>query len=334
MKIDWEIYKRRFVHPIQVSHQIWEFREGVLLRLRKSSGQVGWGEIAPIEWFGTESMSQVLDYMESLGPTIDMEDIQYIPNQLRCVQCGFHTALAMLNGAQWWSATPRVTIPVAALLPSGKSAIDALGIAIAKGYRAFKWKIGITSVDKEQEYCASILKKMGPQTTLHLDANGGLCVDALRSWCDFSKDRQIDYIEQGLPPGQEELMREIQLESGVPMALDESILGWEQLRTQSKNYPEAIFTLKPSLLGNPKAIIDWRKHYPKHRCVYSSAFETAIGFEMVLRIAAADPMLVGAHGLSTGSYLPNDQLKQHQNVPLYEVGRVNEETFNMKLFSL
>ncbi len=69
-RFEFRPYRRPFKRPLSTSHGIWDVREGIILRLTDETGQVGWGEIAPIPWFGSESLQQALDFCQQLPTKI------------------------------------------------------------------------------------------------------------------------------------------------------------------------------------------------------------------------------------------------------------------------
>ena len=85
-------YHRRFKQPLQTSHGIWDVREGIILRLSDETGRVGWGEIAPIPWFGSETFEQAWEFCQQLPPKITIADILSIPAELPACQFGFESA--------------------------------------------------------------------------------------------------------------------------------------------------------------------------------------------------------------------------------------------------
>jgi O-succinylbenzoate synthase len=72
-------------------------REGILVRLQDDDRQVGWGEIAPIPWFGSETIDRAIGFCQSLPGQITEEQIAEIPDELPACQFGLESALEMLK---------------------------------------------------------------------------------------------------------------------------------------------------------------------------------------------------------------------------------------------
>ncbi|MEG5034235.1 o-succinylbenzoate synthase [Microcoleus sp. AT3-D2] len=93
-QFEFRTYQRKFKRPLQTSHGIWDIREGIILRLMGENNQIGWGEIAPLSWFDSESFEQALDFCHQLPGNISSEMIFAISAELPACQFGFESALS------------------------------------------------------------------------------------------------------------------------------------------------------------------------------------------------------------------------------------------------
>ena len=107
-------YQRRFVQSLTTNHGKWDIREGIILRLTDENLRVGWGEIAPISWFGSETLEQALDFCHQLPEEITNEIIFSIPDELPACQFGFESA------QEWGSGKWGETRLIASVLGSGE----------------------------------------------------------------------------------------------------------------------------------------------------------------------------------------------------------------------
>ena len=57
--------------PLRTAHGVWAEREGLIIRLEDESGAVGYGEIAPIPWFGTETLAEAEEICWKFGDQVD-----------------------------------------------------------------------------------------------------------------------------------------------------------------------------------------------------------------------------------------------------------------------
>ncbi|WP_341527847.1 o-succinylbenzoate synthase [Nostoc sp. UHCC 0302] len=104
-KFDFRPYRRRFVRSLTTSHGNWDMRDGIILRLTDETGRVGWGEIAPISWFGSETIEQALEFCHQLPAEITDKIIFSIPDELPACQFGFESAFEGLGISDWGLGT-------------------------------------------------------------------------------------------------------------------------------------------------------------------------------------------------------------------------------------
>ncbi|HEY9609468.1 MAG TPA: o-succinylbenzoate synthase, partial [Allocoleopsis sp.] len=128
-QFDFRLYQRSFKHPLSTSHGKWEVREGIILSLTDETGRVGWGEIAPIPWFGSETIEQALAFCQQLPPKITTIDILGIPDELPACQFGFESA-CVWREEEWGETSQskiqnlKSKISYSYLLPTGEVALQ------------------------------------------------------------------------------------------------------------------------------------------------------------------------------------------------------------------
>ena len=249
-----------------------------MLRLSDESGQVGWGEIAPIVEFGTESMGQAIQFCRSLPPEITSDLFSQIPSTLPACQFGLESAWETLIATTTAPDPPR---PSSYLLPPGAIALLTWRSAWQAGIRTFKWKIGVAPLNEELSLLDQIITTLPPDAQLRLDANGGLTVDQTVQWLTHA-DRypNIEFMEQPLPPDQFEELLKLSDRFSTPIALDESVTTVEQLEACVQQGWRGIFVVKAAIAGSPSRL---RQVIATHQLdvVWSSVFETAIGRQYI-----------------------------------------------------
>ena len=224
-KLQFSLYKRNFKQPLKTSHGIWNIREGIILQLTSKTGEIGLGEIAPLSWFGSETLSEALDFCHQLPKEITTETIFSIPDNLPSCQFGFESA---------WENLKQVEIDdkeelknpnfYSALLPGGKGALEIWQQLWQKGYRTFKWKIGVDQIQTELEIFQQLVKKLPTEINLRLDANGGLTFEEAKQWLEICENLNIiEFIEQPLPVEKFSEMLELSNSYSTSIALDESV---------------------------------------------------------------------------------------------------------------
>jgi len=297
-------YERPFVQALQTAHGPWRSREGLILRLTTPLGQVGYGEIAPIPWFGTETLREAIAFLTALqatesGPTFEpgltlshvSAAMERAPARYSATRFGLGLAIALLQDCFPPSPPEPQPQQVCALLPTGPAAFSSWPELWQQGHRTFKWKIGVAALEQEFLDLVALRRLLPSQAKLRLDANGGLSLTearALLRCCDdlASQGQPIEFVEQPLPPAQFDALLELSQSFRTPLALDESVTGLAQLRDCHARGWQGLFVVKGAIAGDPQAIIRYcRSHSLK--LVFSSVFETSLARQAVFAMAQA-----------------------------------------------
>ncbi|MCF4970265.1 o-succinylbenzoate synthase [Nostoc sp. CMAA1605] len=311
-QFEFRTISRKFARSLVTSHGIWDTREAIILRLCDVNGNVGWGEIAPISWFGSETLEQALDFCHQLPPEITATTIFSIPDNLPACQFGFESAFEGLGTGDWGLGTgdkvdsishsqcpiPNAPFPMphsqySALLPAGEAALNQWQTLWREGYRTFKWKIGVDDISQELQIFDLLTQALPNSAKLRLDANGGLNYEQAQLWletCDHLRKHpqsqvEIEFIEQPLAVTDFFQMVALSQSYDTAIALDESVATLQQLKTCYEQGWRGIFVIKPAIAGYPSRL---RKFCQQHEidAVFSSVFETAIARLAALKLAA------------------------------------------------
>lgn len=268
LKFEFRCYQRPFKQPLQTHHGLWEVRQGIILRLSDRQ-QISWGEIAPIEAFGSESLEQALQFCQSLTE-IDRHEISQIPAPLSACRFGFESAWEGLK-----DGAPARKSTYSSLLPTGSAAIHSWRSLWNQGARTFKWKIGVAPIQQELEVFEELVTALPAQTQLRLDANGGLNWDEANLWLRKCDRYGVEFLEQPLPPNQFDAMLQLSRQYQTPIALDESVATLEQLERCYELGWRGIFVVKAAIAGSPERLRSFCRSHAID-IVWSSVFETAI----------------------------------------------------------
>jgi O-succinylbenzoate synthase len=287
-KFSYRPYQRHFRQPLVTHHQTWTIREGIILCLADSQGNKGWGEVAPIPWFGCETLTQALAFCQQLGETITEADICTIPDSLPACQFGFESALQWLSSSTMEISNKQISkeIKYCYLLPTGKQALHVWENIYKLGLSdTFKWKIGVNSLGTEIEIFKQLTQRLPSAVKLRLDANGGLNVAQARQWLTITdKMTTIEFLEQPLPCSQLEMMLQLSQEYQTPLALDESVANLAQLEKCYQQGWRNIFIIKAAIAGSPHRLREFIRKKSLN-VVFSSVFETQIGQKAALDLA-------------------------------------------------
>ena len=294
MKFKFDIYQRHFKQPLRTSHGLWQVREGIIICLENEMGKTALGEIAPLSWFGSETLSQAVDFCQSQGNAISAEDIIQISDNLPACQFAFESAWLELTQTKS-SHYENKNLDCCYLLPSGEKALKAWK-QIYKTHKnsTFKWKIGVYPFNTELRILQQLVSDLPPQSKLRLDANGGLnleqakklltVTDKINETVISPDKRQIEFIEQILPPKHFTQMLHLSSQHKTPLALDESVASFQQLQMIYEKGWRSIFILKVAIMGFSSEIINFCQ-LNSLDIVISSVFESEIGRNRVLKVA-------------------------------------------------
>ena len=280
--------------PLRTAHGVWTEREGIIVRLEDEAGRAGFGEIAPLPWFGTETLAEAEEICGKFGATVAAEVLDAVPGRYGCVR--FALALARNHPAKVVSAN---RLPVAALLPAGRAALSVLPGKLEAGYLTLKWKVGVGALDDELGIFDDLLAALPGYVQLRLDANGAWDRRQAAKWLARCADRPVEFIEQPVKPDDEATLLGLAADYPVTLALDESVTGLAAAqRWQGQGWP-GVFVIKPALAGPLDEIAAWVAT-TKADIVLSSAIETALGRAAILQAALARPLTKRALGFGVG----------------------------------
>lgn len=284
-------YRRSFCRPLTTARGVWELREGFLIRMETAQG-VGYGEVAPIPDFGSETIDAAGDFLRTLTNGSEATPPANLP------ACAF--ALSAASQSIQREKPKQKQYAVCALLPAGAAALPIAEKKIERGYETLKWKIGVEPLRSELEQACSLFDRLPEGVLLRLDANASLEPSTLESWLELLEQFscQVDYLEQPLPRGQEFLMAEAMQRSGIPIALDESLNGAKAERWMEPGAWAGPLVIKAPLMGEMERL-RCRLKPLAGQVVLSSVFETGVGMESAFTLADALPDLERAVGYDT-----------------------------------
>jgi O-succinylbenzoate synthase len=284
-------YRLPFRQAVRTARGPWSEREGFLIRARRTiegRSEEGWGEAAPIAWFGSETFAEAGAALAGLeGRAEDLADaLARVPAACASVRSGLASALESAKPGLAGGAQVKA-LPMAALLPAGRAVLDAVAPRLELGFRVFKWKVGVLSAPDELALLDDLLARLPSGARLRLDANGAWDRRTAERWLERAAERPIEYVEQPVAPdprGAEELLLGLAEDYPVKIALDESLNGAGDVERWLAADWRGVWVLKPALLGEPGPVLA-RLVKAGADLVFGSALETAVGARAALRIA-------------------------------------------------
>ena len=326
---DFDLYRYRLPlrGPLTLKGVTLRRREGLLLRLSGDDGSEGWGETAPLPGFSEESLDQSAAQLRRVAGALIGREVGKVwadrdgafarqPERLGpapSVRFGLELAVwnlyavhSGLDPSGLVSPSPKTTVPVSGLL-SGQPEMVLEGSRRMRdaGYRSVKLKVGTRTVAEDLRLVRSIGEELGDGICLRLDAN--------RAWsyeeaAEFVRGTlRFEYLEEPLtePARMPDLVREF----GVPLALDESLMGMEPGELDGHRYARAV-VLKPTLLGGISRTLRMagRALHLGMTPVLSSAYESGVGTAALVALAARVGERPIPAGLDTYRALAEDVL--------------------------
>lgn len=307
VRFEFRRYRLPFRTPVRTAHGSWSVREGVLVRLTAGSdagaGGSGYGEAAPIPWFGTEAVEEVEAECRALGEWVDDRRLNEVPPHFRCLRNAIASARSELGetraepAAKGGPAGPGY-LPCAALLPAGRRALAEIGTKAEAGFRVFKWKVGVGDVADELGLFDDLCGELPPGGRLRLDANGAWNRAQAERWLERCAERPVEFVEQPCLASSkadgaerrrvEDLLLGLAGDFPTPIGLDEALITESDVeRWMAAGWP-GIFVVKPSLIGDPATVLA-KLANARAAVVLSAALETAVGARAGLRMAFAWP---------------------------------------------
>ena len=97
-RLEFRRYRFPFGRAVRTAHGPWVEREGLLVRLEDEAGRSGYGEVAPIPWFGTETLEEAEEVLAKLGGAAETASLKGIDERYGCVRFALASALAGWSG--------------------------------------------------------------------------------------------------------------------------------------------------------------------------------------------------------------------------------------------
>ena len=314
-----------FKQPAGTSRGIYTTRKIWLIRLTADEwpGQQGIGECAPLPQLSQEDrpdfeaqLAHFCRQAEEKGwEALDDPALSAFPS----IRFGLETAFLQLHAGRIVVLDTPFTrgeagIPINGLIWMGDypTMLQRIEAKLQDGFRCIKLKIG--AIDFEQEL--ALLRHIrahfsAREIELRVDANGAFApADALTKLQQLA-ELDLHSIEQPIRAGQWEEMARLCSESPLPIALDEELIGVNQLdkkRLLLETIRPSYIILKPSLHGGLTGCEEWIRlsrevipSSPEGGPSYwvTSALESNIGLTAIAQWCAAlnNPL---PQGLGTG----------------------------------
>lgn len=264
------------------------------------------------------------DYVDVLGALCrNINDyVNEIPDALRqypSIVFGLETALRDLeNGGvrkvfenDWSEGESSITINGLIWMGDRQQMLKRIATKLDAGFRCLKFKIGGIDFEDEVELIKSIRKRFSSsELEIRLDANGGFSPDETLGKLRILSEFQIHSIEQPIKAGQWNEMAAICHESPIAIALDEELIGLNDISVMSEmlqTVKPSYIILKPSLCGGFSGSERWIESAMQNGIGWwaTSALESNIGLNAIAQWVSTKKTCM-PQGLGTGALYTNN----------------------------
>jgi len=320
MKATFQKYVLKFKRPSGTSRGILEQKESWFIML-ESNGKLGIGECGLLKGLSVDDRPDYESKLQwacdhiYLGQEALWEELKEFPS----IQFGMEMAFKSLESEYLFNLFPSAftqgdkNIPINGLVWMGDPSFMKSQIRdrLSEGFQCIKMKIGAIAFDMELSLLKALRQEFGPSDIeIRVDANGGFnALDALEKLKRLS-ELNLHSIEQPIKTKQWEQMAQLCLESPLPIALDEELIGIFE-KERKKQLLETIrpqyIILKPSFIGGFKGSDEWIDLAEKYSISWwvTSALESNVGLNAISQFTFLKNSKL-PQGLGTGSLYTNN----------------------------
>tara|TARA_B100000212_G_C27366327_1_gene530502 strand:+ start:456 stop:1427 length:972 start_codon:yes stop_codon:yes gene_type:complete len=261
-------------------------KKGILIQIKDSDGNFGWGEISPID---KNDLKKCIESLNFIGRSTTKDSIEnYLFEFPGALSFGLGSSLAELENINT-SKHHFESFDIKKstyLLPTNTDPLESIINYMHESNETnslctIKWKVSNQENNfKEEKVLQKILEILPKKFKLRIDPNGGWSRQKAQEWSnELKNEARLEWIEQPLPSNDIEGL--FVLANQIPIALDESLVEFPHLKKTWKSWQ----IRRPALDGDPRLLL---KEIEQEDChaVISTAFETGIGRRWINHLAA------------------------------------------------
>ena len=231
-----------FVEPFEIAGGAATHGRHVVVRLVSRSGEVGYGESAPMSSYSPQTQESVMREISRVeGKIVGRDPLEVERIHLDLDSAGLDCfARAGIDIALHDLAAKKLEMPVYDMLGGrvqdgvdlswaiGFKSPDAMAAEARsyakKGFRTIKIKVG-ESPDIDIERARAVRDAIGPETLLKVDANQGYDLGTAIDVANQLEELDVTIIEQPLPKGDITGLARLRKKTDIPIMVDESLFG-------------------------------------------------------------------------------------------------------------
>lgn len=324
-QIEWAYWPLKFKFPAGTSRGVLHQKDSYIIRLTHSlyPKRVGYGEISVLPGLSLEYQEQ--NWIHQMNSQWKLErNLWHDPHtQPKVDHLASSFAFAVeCAWAQWSHSEPMATFEdtpyfnpmcINGLIWMGDETWMEKQIEdkLAAGFSTLKMKVGALDLKTELRLLQKIRRVASSQDlTIRVDANGAFSPNQALAILNELADYDLHSIEQPIRQGQWDQMAELCLQSPIPIALDEELIGVRDEMDKKKlldHIRPHYIILKPSLHGGISSTRSWIKLAESAQIPWwmTSALESNLGLHAICQLTSTyQPTL--PQGLGTGSLYENN----------------------------
>lgn len=284
----------------------------LLVKVHTDAGLTGIGEVSCTpRWSGEDQVSAAHFINTYFAPALigeDPADVETVTKKFATTVAGNPFTKSGIEMALWDLRGKAEGLPVYKLLGgavrefvptkwsvSGVEPARAAEIArwaVGQGFTRMKVKVGIDP-DSDVARVRAVRDAIGPHVKLGVDANGGwptadVAIDTAKRLRDAA---DIYFVEQPVPPGDNDALAAVRKAVGLPLIADESVYTLQDARMLARDQAADVFSIyvgKAGGIAPARAIAAFARSIGL-ACTIGSNLELGVGSAAMTHLAIATP---------------------------------------------
>lgn len=320
----WKI--TRFATPLRVLGALGNThlveRVGFHVEVHDRQGRIGHGEASPPYWIDGSDLQALEDELRTFAHKSELERFlagmgRINPDEFglsAAARCGIETAALDLvaqqhdcSVAEWLGGSGAATLDTSALV-GGETAAQVYDTTLARvrdGFRVVKLKVGGHIAEDDVARIQAAREATRGAALLRLDANRAWDYPTAFAVLIAVANPDLELVEEPLRGSHPVELARLRRATGVPVAMDESVVSIDALTTLAECGACDTIVLKLARVGGPHAALAMalRARELGLRVVWTDSIESPIGRQATVHTAAAMPGPCEAVGLGGAALL-------------------------------
>jgi len=248
--------------PYRLSFGPLEHFDTIVVECDSADGRTGLGEATVLTGYTEETIEgswraagEIAARLAGLDTGAARAALRPFAGKLPFTATAFGTALEMLEGSGCLRIEREHAVPLlAGINASGEDAVrEEFERLYRDGYRTFKLKVGF-EVEKDLAHVQNVQKLARGRAAIRIDANQGYSAAQGVAFVRRLDPADIELFEQPCPAADWDSHMEVARASTVPMMLDESIYGLQEIERAAELRAARFIKLKLMKLGSLEAL--------------------------------------------------------------------------------